>query len=186
MLGKDIRIGSGCVCFMAVLVILCANKEVLAMRVQTEAFPDRGTIPVRYCMPGAGGKNISIPLHWSEVPQGTKSFALTVIDPHPVANNWVHWMVINIPADARSLPEGASGSNMPQGSKELRNSFGETGYGGPQPPRGTGEHPYVVTVYALDAESLDLGRSIDLKAFQKAIEGYVLDTAEVTGLFEQK
>ena len=156
------------------------------MRVHTEAFGDQESIPVRYCMPGAGGKNISIPLQWSEVPQGVKSFAVSVIDPHPVANNWIHWLVINIPADTRSLPEGASGSNMPGGAKELQNSFGKPGYGGPQPPKGTGEHPYVVTVYALDTEGLDLNPKAGLEVFQGAIEGHVLGKAEVTGLFEQK
>lgn len=156
------------------------------MRVHTEAFGDQESIPVRYCMPGAGGKNISIPLQWSEVPQGVKSFAVSVIDPHPVANNWIHWLVINIPADTRSLPEGASGANMPAEAKELQNSFGKPGYGGPQPPKGTGEHPYVVTVYALDTEGLALNPKAGLEAFQRAIEGHVLGKAEVTGLFEQK
>jgi len=156
------------------------------MRVQTEAFSDKETIPVRYCMPGAGGDNVSIPLQWSEVPEGVRSFAVSIIDPHPVANNWIHWLVVNIPSDVRSLPEGASGTNMPSGAKELQNSFGKPGYGGPQPPKGTGEHPYVVTVYALDSESLELDAKAGLDVFQQAIDGHVLDQAEVTGYFEQK
>lgn len=174
------------VCLIVCVFLLFLGKEVRAMRVQTEAFGDQGTIPVRYCMPGAGGENVSLPLQWSGVPDGVKSFAVSVIDPHPVANNWVHWLVIDIPPDTRSLPEGASGSNMPGGAKELRNSFGKIGYGGPQPPKGTGEHPYVVTVYALDKKSLDLAAEADLEAFQQKFEGHVLDKAEVTGLFEQK
>ena len=121
------------------------------MQITSSAFPDGGKIPLPYVMPGAGGQNISVPLSWSGVPAGTQSFALAMVDPHPVANNWVHWLVIDLPKDSTSIPEGASGHKMPQGAQELKNSFGETGYGGPQPPRGSGDHPYVFTLYALSA-----------------------------------
>lgn len=187
MQGRGSRIkGAGFACLVLGLFLLALGGEARAMRVETEAFPDQGTIPVRYCMPGVGGNNVSIPLQWSDVPEGVRSFAISVIDPHPVADDWVHWLVINIPADTRFLPEGASGSNMPHGTTELHNSFGDPGYGGPRPPKGTGEHPYVVTVYALDTESLNLERKAGLDTFQQAIEGHVLDSGEVTGLFEQK
>ena len=78
------------------------------MEITSTAFKDGGKIPIQYVMPGAGGKNISVPLSWKNVPPGTKSFALSMVDPHPVAQNWVHWLVINIPANATSLEEGAS------------------------------------------------------------------------------
>ena len=156
------------------------------MKLTTQAFKDQGEIPLKYTMPGAGGQNISVPLEWSDVPEGARSFALTCIDPHPVAKNWVHWMVVNIPRDITSLPEGASGKSMPDGTNELMNSFGKPGYGGPQPPAGTGEHPYVFTVYALDVPSLDLKEKTSLEEFKKAINGRVLDQAEITGKFEQK
>lgn len=155
------------------------------MEVSTGAFSDQERIPQKYVMPGAGGDNVSIPVQWSSVPEGTKSFALSIVDPHPVANNWVHWIVVNIPAEIRELEENASGRGMPQGAKELVNSFGKPGYGGPQPPKGTGEHPYVVTVYALDTPSLDLDADASLSDFQRAMEGHILDQAEVTGTYEQ-
>ena len=104
------------------------------MELSSTAFKDGEKIPMHYVMPGAGGKNISVPLAWSNAPSGTKSFALSMVDPHPVAQNWVHWLLINIPAKVTSLEEGASGKKMPHGSVELKNSFGEIGYGGPQPP----------------------------------------------------
>ena len=155
------------------------------MRVHSPAFKDQGSIPSKYVMPGAGGDNVSIPYAWENVPAETKSFALALIDPHPVANNWIHWLVINIPAQTTSLPEGASGQKMPQGCQELNNSFGKAGYGGPQPPAGTGGHPYVATLYALNVESLHLPQKADLDQFYQAIEGKVLDQAEYTGMFEQ-
>lgn len=153
------------------------------MKLTSSAFPDGGKIPQKYVMPGAGGKNVSLPLSWSGAPGGTKAFALSVVDPHPVARNWVHWLVINIPAEESSLAEGASGKKMPPGAMELKNSFGDLGYGGPQPPRGTGDHPYVVTLYALNTAKLDLPVNISLTAFQKALEEKVLAQASITGYY---
>ena len=153
------------------------------MKLTSTAFTDGGKIPVSHVMPGAGGKNISLPLSWTDAPAGTKSFALSIVDPHPVARNWVHWLVINIPPDVHSLEAGASGKKMPPGALELQNSFGEPGYGGPQPPRGTGDHPYVATIYALSVPHLDLAGHTTLAAFQQALEGKVLASASTTGYF---
>jgi Raf kinase inhibitor-like YbhB/YbcL family protein len=104
-----------------------------AMQIASTAFQDGGKIPQQYVMPGAGGHNISLPLAWSGAPAGTQSFALSIVDPHPVARNWVHWLVINIPADTASLAEGASGQKMPAGAAELNNSWGKPGYGSTRP-----------------------------------------------------
>ena len=153
------------------------------MELSSAAFKNGEKIPIPYLMPGAGGKNISVPLAWKHAPSGTKSFALSMVDPHPVAQNWLHWLVINIPAEAASLEEGASKTKMPRGSIELKNSFGEAGYGGPQPPKGTGDHPYVFMLYALKVEKLDLGSSPSLSAFLKALEGKILGSASITGKY---
>ncbi len=151
-----------------------------AMKLTSNAFQDKGKIPQQYVMQGAGGKNVSLPLSWSGAPGGTKSFAVSLVDPHPVARNWVHWLVINIPPEAASLEEGASLKKMPAGARELKNSFGDLGYGGPQPPRGTGDHPYVVTLYALNVAQLDLPVGTGLTTFQKALDGKVLAQAAIT------
>jgi Raf kinase inhibitor-like YbhB/YbcL family protein len=155
------------------------------MEIVSAAFKDGEKIQIEYVMPGAGGKNISVPLIWRNAPSGTKSFALSMVDPHPVAQNWVHWLVVNIPANVSAVEEGASRKKMPQGSIELKNSFGETGYGGPQPPKGTGDHPYVFTVYALSVEKVDLATNVSLSAFKKALEGKILASATITGKYGQ-
>lgn len=153
------------------------------MEISSSAFKDGEKIPIQYVMPGAGGKNISVPLSWKNVPAGTLSFALSMVDPHPVAQNWVHWLVINIPPHVNSLPEGASRKTMPAGCLELKNSFGDIGYGGPQPPKGTGDHPYVITLYALKVEKLELSLNATLAQFKKAIEGKVIQSATITGKY---
>ncbi len=175
-----------CLFLMVLLFLSFGQKNAFggsAMEISSAAFKDGEKIPIQYVMPGAGGKNISIPLAWKNVPPGTKSFCLSIVDPHPVAQNWVHWLVVNIPAQATSIEEGASGKKIPKGSVELKNSFGEIGYGGPQPPKGTGDHPYVVTLYALSVEKLDLGTNTSLSAFKRAIEGKVIGSATITGKY---
>jgi hypothetical protein len=91
--------------------------------------------------------------------------------------------VVNIPKEVSSIEEGASRKKMSQGSSELKNSFGDIGYGGPQPPKRTGPHPYVITLYALNVEKLELGVSTTLPAFKKAIEGKVIETTTITGIY---
>jgi Raf kinase inhibitor-like YbhB/YbcL family protein len=154
-----------------------------AMEIISRAFTDKGTIPIKYVMPGAGGQNISLPLSWTDVPAGTKSLALSIVDPHPVANNWVHWLIVNMPPETQGLNEGASRNSMPAGAVELQNSFGEIGYGGPQPPKGSGDHPYVVTLYALIVPKLDVSKQTSLAAFKKALDEKILATATITGRF---
>ncbi len=153
------------------------------MQLTSDAFVQGGKIPQIHVMPGAGGKNISFDLKWSDPPPGVKSFALSVADPHPVARNWVHWLVIDIPSEVTSLPAGASGKRMPPGARELKNSFGDVGYGGPQPPRGTGDHPYVATLYALKLDKLELPVNATLTAFQQALEGKTLGSTTLTGYY---
>jgi Raf kinase inhibitor-like YbhB/YbcL family protein len=153
-----------------------------------QSYKDKEPIPTKYSHSSVvGGKNISPAFSWSDPPVNTKSFAFSIIDPHPVAKNWVHWFVINIPFRERKLVEGASRTNsLPPGAKELMNSYNELGYGGPAPPKGSGEHPYVATIYALNVESLDLGVNTTLRQFHKAIEGKVIAEATMTGTYERK
>jgi Raf kinase inhibitor-like YbhB/YbcL family protein len=156
------------------------------MRISSSAFQEGKPIPTKYAHPGIpGGRNISLPLSWNDAPPETKSFALSIVDPHPVARNWVHWFVVNIPTSVTSLPEGSSGKGMPAGSLELNNTYGEKGYGGPEPPAGSGPHPYEVTLYALNAGILDLTSNTSLAAFRKALEGKTIATAKITGIYER-
>lgn len=155
-------------------------------QLKSSAFEGGQRMPTKYANTGVGGQNISIPLSWGNPPEGTQSFAIAMVDRHPVANNWVHWLVINIPNSTTSLPEGASGTNsIPAGSKELNNTFRFQGYGGPQPPPGTGDHDYETTIYALNVESLTLEPNVSLGNFMSAIEGKVIGSAKLTGRFSR-
>ena len=156
------------------------------MKVVSGAFQEGKPIPTKFAHPGVtGGKNISFPVAWSDAPPDTSSFALSIVDPHPIAKNWVHWFAINIPSNCTSVAEGASGKNMPAGSKELCNTYGQPGYGGPEPPKGSGPHPYVITVYALNVPTLNLSQNTTLPAFLKALEGKIVASATTTGIYER-
>jgi len=157
------------------------------IQIKSSAFTDGKPIPTKYANTGvSGGQNVSVPLEWSGAPAETKSFALVIVDRHPIANNWLHWLVINIPKSISMLAEGASRTNkMPAGAKELNNTFGSLGYAGPQPPRGSGPHDYEVTLYALNVDSLALGANTSLSAFEKAILGKVIASAKIVGTYER-
>lgn len=156
------------------------------MNIVSSAFQDGKTIPTQYTYYGVdGGKNISLPFSWSGAPGNTKSFALSIVDPHPVTKYWVHWFVINIPKDVTAIAEGASCKAMPKGCKELLNTYGTLGYGGPEPPKGSGAHPYVVTLYALNVDKIDLPEKTLLSEFDSALLGKVIATAKITGYYER-
>lgn len=144
-------------------------------------------IPVEYAhRTVAGGKDVSPGFTWADPPPGTRSFALSIVDPHPVANNWVHWFIIDIPFQEREIRQGASGTTrLPAHAKELLNTYNEMGYGGPAPPKGSGSHPYVATLYALDVPSLPLGKDTVLSLFLRTIEGKVIAEATMTGYHER-
>jgi Raf kinase inhibitor-like YbhB/YbcL family protein len=168
----------------AILTLVLATQApaaTMTMTLTSTVFVDGGRIPDKYTMIDRTGQNISLPFTWS-APAGTQSFALSMVDHHPGAQNWVHWLVINIPAAVTSLPENAS-ANMPNSAVQLNNSWGEPVYYGPYPPQLTGLHPYVITVYALNVAGLDLPVNTSLAEFEGALQGRVLDSASITGYF---
>jgi Raf kinase inhibitor-like YbhB/YbcL family protein len=129
------------------------------MVLSSSAFEDGQEIPEKH---GKKIANVSPPLSWEAAPRATRSFALSVVDRHPVAGNYVHWLVVDIGAEVTSLPEAAAGAAMPAGSREV------SPYAGPFPPSGT--HDYEFTLYALKTDRLDLPGKVSLEAFTKAVE----------------
>jgi len=156
------------------------------MDLVSPAFVDQQPIPVKHANRGVrGGVNISIPLQWNGAPAATESLALSIVDRHPIARSWVHWLVIDIPTTVNALSEGASQSRMPAGAKELKNSFGTLGYGGPQPPPGSGAHDYEITLYALNVKELALKPDATLAQFTAVLEGKIIARALLVGRFER-
>jgi Raf kinase inhibitor-like YbhB/YbcL family protein len=157
------------------------------MTISCTAYADQGEISRRYIHGSVDGANVSPGYAWNGVPEGTKSFVFFLYDPHPVAKNWVHWLVVDIPPTVLALPEGASrAGSMPQGARELMNTYGEQGYGGPAPPKGSGPHPYVGTVYAVCEPHTAIQGKVTLESVESALKGKVLAKATITGIHERK
>ena len=172
----------GLLMFSAVFLLSMVTVGEVRFKLLSSTFADGKSIPTKYANTGvAGGKNISQQLSWANTPTGAKSFAVACIDRHPIARNWIHWLVVDIPTDVMEIAEGASKSkNMPRGSKELMNSFGTLGWGGQQPPPGSGPHKYEFILYALDTKlALDVGVSKD--EVIKAMDGHILVQAPLVG-----
>lgn len=152
----------------------------MVFQLTSTAFAQGDAIPELYSCDGADS---SVPLAWTAPPTGTQSFALIADDPDAPVGTWVHWVLYNIPAAARELPEGLSAdAELPDGSLHGKNSWRRLGYGGPCPPGGT--HRYFFRLYALDtALALPAGATeVQLLA---AMEGHILAQAELMGVYSR-
>lgn len=151
----------------------------------SKSFKNNGRMPAVLATEKVkGGKNISPALKWENAPEGTKSFALICIDMNPIARRWIHWMVVNIPVNVNSIAANASSDKMPAGCVELENSYGYEGWGGPQPPKGTGVHKYIFVIYALDVAQIK-SKPQNEKQFLQALKGKVVAKAMLSGLFQR-
>jgi Raf kinase inhibitor-like YbhB/YbcL family protein len=153
----------------------------MSMKLTSPAFESGDSIPVKYT---CEGEDVSPPLAWSDVPDGTRSLALVCEDPDAPSGTWIHWVIYDIPPSFTQLSEGVPTTEVtPTGAKQGMNDFKRAGYGGPCPPPGKA-HRYYFRIYALDiAPGLPAGATrADL---QRAIEGHVLDRGELLSLFER-
>jgi hypothetical protein len=149
----------------------------VTIEVSSSAFESGATIPKRHT---GEGEDLSPPLKWSSLPQGTKEIAIITDDTDaPTQKPFVHWVAYKIPPDRRELPEGST-----EGALEGKNDFGEVGYDGCMPPRGHGVHHYHFKVYALDTE-LDAPAGLSKDELLGAMEGHVLDAGELVGTYER-
>lgn len=144
------------------------------MQMTTTSFRD-GRIPKNFTCDGA---DRSPQLAWSAPPVATKSLALIVADPDAPIGTFVHWVLYNLPATTRELPEGLpKQAELGDGSRQGQNDFSKTGYGGPCPPRGS-THRYFFELYALDAP-LNLPAGATRRQVEQAMEGHVLARGEL-------
>ena len=144
-----------------------------ALRIESPVFLDNGNIPVKY---SCNGENVNPQLNMSGIPENAESLLLIVDDPDAPKGTWVHWIVFNINPETALIAE----NSVPSGSIEGMTDFGIQGYGGPCPPSGT--HRYFFKLFALD-NVLDLDSKAKVDDINKAIEGHVIESAELVGLY---
>lgn len=149
------------------------------MKISSAAFAGGEMIPKKFT---CDGPDASPKLNWTEPPAKTQSFALVVDDPDAPAGTWVHWVLFDLPADARELPEGVpKQEQLANGARQGRNDFGKVGYGGPCPPPGN-PHRYFFKLYALDAK-LNLKAGATKAEAEGAMRGHILAHAEMIGKY---
>jgi Raf kinase inhibitor-like YbhB/YbcL family protein len=147
----------------------------------SSGFTEGQPIPRKY---SCDAENVSPPLKWSSVPQGTQSIALIADDPDAPAGTWVHWVIYNLPSTTTDLPEGLPATESVLSSAlQGTNDFRRVGYGGPCPPRGN-PHRYFFKLYALDTV-LNLKAGATKKDLLGAMEGHILAQGQLMGTYKR-
>jgi Raf kinase inhibitor-like YbhB/YbcL family protein len=156
------------------------KETTMVLHLTTTAFQIGGFIPKEFT---CDGPDISPALAWTAPPAGTKSLAVIVDDPDAPAGTWVHWLLYDLPGDARKLDEDvAKDRQLPDGARQGRNDFGKIGYNGPCPPKGS-PHRYFFKLYALDRKT-NLKAGASKAELERAMKGHILAEAEVVGQFQ--
>ena len=152
----------------------------MSLTISSTAFKDGGAIPKEYT---CDGTDLSPPITWEGVPSGTKSFALIMDDPDAPVGTFNHWVLYDLPAETKGLPEGVSKEpTLSDGAKQGISSFRRAGYGGPCPPRGPA-HRYFFTLYALDIQTLGLSAKASKEEVENKIKGHVIGKAVIMGRY---
>jgi Raf kinase inhibitor-like YbhB/YbcL family protein len=158
-----------------------AGGRSMSLTISSSAFTNGGTIAKKFTCDGA---DVSPPLTWTDPPAGTKAFALLVDDPDAPVGNWNHWVIWNLPANLRSLPEGVSKTtHLPDGSEQGQNDFHKPGYNGPCPPAGK-PHRYFFKLFALDTK-VSLKSEAGKPELEAAMKGHTQATAELMGTYKR-
>jgi Raf kinase inhibitor-like YbhB/YbcL family protein len=178
------------------LVSLLSGAGVAAtsgFQLTSDELPPGKPIPERFVANAFGchGPNESPALRWSGAPAGTRSFAVTMFDPYqPPASGWWHWIVYDLPPTTTGLPHGAGAPDspgMPSGAKQglPDGEAPEPHYYGPCPDQGDPPHHYVITVYALSVDHLDVPKTATAAHIAYVISGKTLAKASLVRLYSR-
>lgn len=129
---------------------------------------------------GCDGESVSPHLSWTDAPDGTLSFVITLHDPNaPTPSGWWHWCVFDIPGDVREIRSGE------QGFRQTKNDSGTRGFMGACPPKGDRHHAYIFTVYALDSESLGLDEEASPAKVSFMLNNHLLAKTSLISYYKQ-
>ncbi len=147
----------------------------MTLKITSPSFKDGEMIPRKYT---CQGDDVNPQLDISGIPENTKSLVLIMDDPDAPMGTWDHWIVWNISPDTKTIAE----NSVPAGAVQGKNSWGRNDYGGPCPPSGT--HRYFFKLYALDT-TLDIPEKSKKKDVEKAMQGHILEQAQLMGKYKK-
>ena len=151
----------------------------MAFTISSTSFSNGGDIAKKFT---CDGDDVSPQLAWTDPPAGTKSLALLADDPDAPVGNWNHWVLWNLPAQSRQLPENVTKTpQLPDGSRQGANDFHKTGYNGPCPPPGK-PHRYYFKLFALDTR-LDFKGNVGRREVEAAMKDHTLGQTEWMGRY---
>ncbi len=151
----------------------------MALQISSPAFSAGESIPKKFT---CDGPDVSPKLSWGDPPAKAQSFTLIMDDPDAPGGTWVHWVLYDVPADAKELPEAVPKQDqLASSARQGRNDFGKAGYGGPCPPPGK-PHRYFFKLYALDTK-LNLKARATKADVERAMKGHILAQAELIGKY---
>ncbi len=159
--------------FGIVGVAQTGKRKELEMELTSKEFKHNQSIPAKFT---CQGEDINPALIIEDIPKEAESLALIVDDPDAPMGTWVHWVVYDISVISQIDQDSIAGT---QGI----NDFGRKDYGGPCPPSGT--HRYFFKIYAL-GKKLNLREGVSKKELEKAMQGHILDKAELIGLYKKQ
>ena len=144
------------------------------MTVTSPDFKEGQMIPPRFT---CDGESVNPGLVIENIPKDAKSLAMIVDDPDAPGGTFTHWVMYNVPVTSRI-------STNSQPGIQGQNSKKRNGYAGPCPPAGE-THRYFFKVYALD-NKLNLKAGADKKTVEQAMQGHVLATGQLVGLYKKQ
>lgn len=157
------------------------EEQMADFRLTSPAFPHDGRIPDAQ---RAEGQDLSPPLSWDGVPEGTKELLLVMDDPDAEEGVMTHWVVYGLLPDSKGLPEGVPRSAVVEEPVELvqgLNEFGEVGYMGPQ-GEGDGPHRFFFRLFAIDIELTDVPPGATRAELREVAQQHIIGQAELVGI----
>jgi len=153
----------------------------MTIKLSSASFAEGQSIPPKFT---CDGQDVSPSLSWEGATDAAKSFALICDDPDAPAGTWVHWVLYDLPASAKELPEAIEAKDeVLSGAKQGTNDFKRIGYGGPCPPKGA-PHRYFFKLYALDRE-LGLKSGATKSDLEQAMKGHIVGEAKLMGTYKR-
>jgi len=153
----------------------------MTLQLKSSDFAPGADIPKQFTCDGA---DMSPTLAWNDPPPATQSFALIADDPDAPIGTFVHWVLYNLPATLRALPQNFPKTEQAaDGSLHGKNDFDKIGYNGPCPPKGK-PHRYFFKLYALDTK-LNLKSGASKKDVVRAMQGHILAQGEYMGRYSR-